>query len=126
MPSVSYKNWNPRHNERHSPVCLPVRTNFLNMSLYSCMLVACVMAVMLMDSGAQAQGVYYYNRNVVPVTRYRPSAPVYNRNSYNAYNPYTANVNRGWNRPAAVQQYYYDSIENHSGESREVYRGYRW
>lgn len=80
------------------------------------------MTVMLMDSGAQAQGTYYY-RNVVPVTRYRPSAPVYNRNSYN---PYAANVNRGWNRPVAVQQYYYDSIENNSGESREIYRGYRW
>lgn len=83
------------------------------------------MAVMLMDNGAQAQGTYYL-RNVMPVARYRPSVPVVDRNSYNSYNPYTANVNRGWNRPAPVQQYYYDSIENNSGESREVYRGYRW
>ncbi|XP_046634424.1 uncharacterized protein LOC124313507 [Daphnia pulicaria] len=104
------------------------------MSRFIAVLVACVLAVMLV--GVDAQGRYYFSRNAMPtIVRYQQpvqqSYPV-RQNTYAAqqqYNPYAGN----WARPvvSVPQQQYrpsnyygYNSVENNSGESREVYRGY--
>jgi hypothetical protein len=91
---------------------------------------------MLMNNGVDAQGRYYFSRNVMPsVVSYRPVMqryPAVNRNAYanTAYNPYAAPTNN-WARPVVsvpqpIRQsyrpnYYINSAENYSGESREVY-----
>lgn len=101
---------------------------------------------MLAAAGVDAQGRYYFSRNVMPsVVRYQPVQQSYSparQNTYAAqqqyYNPYVAN----WARPVVSvapqrqqpiqQQYrptsnyygYHHSGENNSGESREVYRRY--
>ena len=99
--------------------------------------------VVLINNGVDAQGRYYFSRNVMPtVVSYRQQQryPVVNRNSYaTAYNPYAATAAapvNNWARPLVsvpqyisrpANNYYYggsNSGENNSGESREVYRRY--
>lgn len=106
-----------------------------------------MLAVLIVNNGADAQGRYYFSRNVMPsVVSYRPvmqRLPAVNHNNYAtaAYNPYAAAPanNNNWARPlvSVPQQqqsfqpqyisrpnYYINSAENNSGESREVYRRY--